>query len=74
MYLVEEDSLRFMLTYIDTQSNWDLWKKANPAEREALQKRKEIKDLFFEVADPVDWQTQDKLAHRLFASGDDSYR
>lgn len=68
MYLAEEDGLSFMLTYINTQSDWDLWKKANPAEREALQKRKEIKDLFFELADTVGWQTQDEFAHRLFTS------
>ncbi len=49
MYLAEEDVLSFMLTYINTQSDWDLWKKANPAEREALQKRKEIKDLFLKL-------------------------
>ena len=75
MYLAEEDGLSFMLTYINTQSDWDLWKKANPAEREALQKRKEIKDLFFEVADSMGWQTQDEFAHRLFTSdGEESYR
>lgn len=75
MYLAEEDGLSFMLTYINTQSDWDLWKKANPAEREALQKRKEIKDLFFEVADSVGWQTQDEFAHRLFTSdGEESHR
>ena len=71
MYLAEEDGLSFMLTYINTQSDWDLWKKANPAEREALQKRKEIKDLFFEVADSVGWQTQDEFAHRLFTSDEE---
>ena len=71
MYLAEEDGLRFMLTYINTQSDWDLWKKGNPAEREALQKRKEIKDLFFEVADSVGWQTQDEFAHRLFTSDEE---
>lgn len=49
--------------------------KANLAERETLQKRKEIKDLFFEVADSVGWQTQDEFAHRLFTSDEeDSYR
>lgn len=75
MYLAEEDGLRFMLTYINKQSDWDLWKKANPAEREALQKRKEIKDLFFEVADSVGWQTQDEFAHRLFTSdAEESHR
>lgn len=75
MYLAEEDGLSFMLTYINTQSDWDLWKKANPAEREVLQKRKEIKDLFFEVADSVGWQTQDEFAHRLFTSdGEGSHR
>lgn len=75
MYLAEEDGLSFMLTYINTQSDWDLWKKANPAEREALQKRKEIKDLFFEVSDSVGWQTQDEFAHRLFTSGgEESHR
>ena len=71
MYLAEEDGLSFMLTYINTQSDWDLWKKANPAEREALQKRKEIKDLFFEVADSMGWQTQDEFAHRLFTSDEE---
>lgn len=71
MYLAEEDGLSFMLTYINTQSDWGLWKKANPAEREALQKRKDIKDLFFEVADSVGWQTQDEFAHRLFTSDEE---
>ena len=71
MYLAEEDGLRFMLTYINTQSDWDLWKKANLAEREALQKRKEIKDLLYEVADSVGWQTQDEFAHRLFTSDEE---
>lgn len=75
MYLAEEDGLRFMLTYINTQSDWDLWENANLAEREALQKRKEIKDLFYEVADSVGWQTQDEFAHRLFTSdGEESHR
>ncbi len=71
IYLAEEDGLRFMLTYINKQSDWDLWKNANLAEREALQKRKEIKDLFFEVADSVGWQTQDEFAHRLFTSDEE---
>ena len=71
MYLAEEDGLSFMLTYINTQTDWDLWKNANLAEREALQKRKEGKDLFFEVADSVGWQTQDEFAHRLFTSDEE---
>ena len=71
MYLAEEDGLIFMLTYINMQSDWDLWKKANPAEREALRKRKEIKDLFFGVADSIGWQTQDEFAHRLFTSDEE---
>lgn len=71
IYLAEEDGLRFMLTYINKQSDWNLWKNANLAEREALQKRKEIKDLFFEVADSMGWQTQDEFAHRLFTSDEE---
>lgn len=59
MYLAEEDGLSFMLTYINTQSDWDLWKKANPAEREALQKRKAIKELFLKL--PIRWAGKHKM-------------